>query len=261
MRRAAALFAFFVCVIPWQANAQQALAQKVVLPNGVTVARACDEFQSEGVLVASIDSRAVPAQDSLYFAQLAQIIARRVNVRAGNPPRMATYAALLLRNGSLTNQIPVVQSGVRMLDSRIGEALTLSARDVDAVAAPADMPDSLRVLVTFGQHADGSPFVASHVRCRAVPYSDNPTHASPAWAGDRPRTVVVRGVVTPAGRVDTATAHVDDANDDRFAQEAILAVSQMRFVPAEFDGTKVPARIDIEVPFGSSASADSTARP
>lgn len=261
MRRAFALFAFFACMVPRQAHAQQALAQKVTLPSGVTVARACNTLMSEGVLVASIDERIVPAQDSQYFAQLAQVIARRVDVRAGDPPRASTYGALLMRNGSLAHQIPVVQSGVRELDSRISNALALSARDADVVATPADMPDSLRVLVTFGQHADASPFVASHVRCPAMPYPDNPEHATPAWAMGHPRTVIVRGVITPAGRVDTATAEVDDPSDERFAEEAMSAVAQMRFVPAEFDGTKVPARIEIEVPFGATESADTSSRP
>jgi hypothetical protein len=261
MRRAFALFAFFACLAPQHAFAQQALAQSVTLPNGVTVARACDNLMSEGVLVASIDERTVPAQDSQYFAQLAQIIARRVNSRAGDPPRASTYGALLMRNGSFANQIPVVQSGVRDLDSRIGDALALSPHDADVMATPADMPDSLRVLVTFGQHTDGSPFVASHVRCPAMPYPDNPEHTMPAWAKGHRRMVIVSGVITPAGRVDTATAQVDDPSDERYAEAAMSAVAQMRFVPAEFDGAKVPARIEIEVPFGAPESADSVSRP
>jgi TonB family protein len=260
MRRALTLFAFFACLVPRYAFAQQALGQSVTLPNGVTVARACDKLTAEGVLVASIDERAVPAQDSQYFAQLAQIIARRVNSRAGDPPRASTYGALLMRNGSMANQIPVVQTGVRDLDSRIGDALALSPRDADVLATPADMPDSLRVLVTFGQHTDGSPFVASHVSCPAMPYPDNPAHTIPAWALGHRRTVIVRGVITPAGRVDTATAQVDDPSDERYAQAAMSAVAQMRFVPAEFDGTKVPARIEIPVSFGAPESADSTSR-
>ncbi|HEV7704359.1 MAG TPA: energy transducer TonB [Gemmatimonadaceae bacterium] len=261
MRRALALFAFFACLAPRHADAQQALGQNVTLPNGVTVARACDKLMSEGVLVASIDERSVPAQDSLYFAQLAQVIARRVDVRAGDPPRASTYGALLMHNGSLGNQIPVVQSGSRELDTRIGSALALSSRDADVVAAPADMPDSLRVLVTFGQHTDGSTFVASHVRCPAMPYPDNPAHTMPAWTLGHRRTVIVRGVITPAGRVDTATAQVDDPSDERYAEAAMSAVAEMRFVPAEFDGTKVPAPIEIEVPFGAPESADSASRP
>jgi len=260
MRRALALFAFFACVVPRQASAQQALAQKVTLPTGMTVARACDELMTEGVVVASIDERAIPAGDSLYFAQLAQTIARRVDLRAGDPPRASTYGALLLRNGSLANQIPVAQSGIRELDMRIGSALALTPRDADALPTPAEMPDSLRVLVTFGQHLDGSPFVATHVRCPAMPYPDNPEHAMPVWALGHRRTVTVRGVITPAGRVDTASALVDDPSDERYAQAAMDAVAQMRFVPAEFDGSKVPARIDIEVPFGAPARADSTSQ-
>jgi hypothetical protein len=36
----------------------------------------------------------------------------------------------------------------------------------------------------------------------------------------------------------------------------MLAVSQMRYVPAEFDGAKIPQRIEIVVPFASSDSAE-----
>jgi hypothetical protein len=256
MRRALALFAFFVCAAPRYADAQQALAQNVTLPNGVMVARSCDKLMSEGVLVASIDDRTVPAQDSQYFASLAQIIARRVGMRAGDPPRTAMYGAFLLHDGSFTNQIPVVQTGARQLDERIRNALALSSRDADRAATPPDMPDSLRVLVTFGQHADGSPFVASHVRCPAMPYPDNPEHATAPWALAHPRTVVVHAVISSLGRVDTATAQLDDPSDERYAEAAMTAVAQMRFVPAEFDGVKVPAPIEIEVPFGVRESGE-----
>ena len=126
---------------------------------------------------------------------------------------------------------------------------------------PADMPDSLRVLVTFGQHEDGSPFVASHTRCGAVAFPDNPPREMPRWARAHPRTVTVRGVVTAAGRVDTATAEVDDPSDERYVEAAMSAVAQMRFVPAEFDGLKVPAPIEIVVPFGETESAEEPSRP
>ena len=45
-------------------------------------------------------------------------------------------------------------------------------------------------------------------------------------------------MITPAGRVDTATAQVDDPSDERYAEAAMSAVAQMRFVPAEFDGSE-----------------------
>ena len=83
----------------------------------------------------------------------------------------------------------------------------------------------------------------------------------PAWALGHRRTVIVRGVITPAGRVDTATAQVDDPSDERYAEAAMTAVAQMRFVPAEYDGAKVPAPIEIVVPFGAPESADSASRP
>ena len=260
MRRAITLFAVFACV-SMRVEAQQALAQSVTLPSGVTMSRACEQLVSEGVLVASIDERAVPAQDSLYFAELAQIIARRVGVRAGDPPRAATYGALLNHNGSLAHQIPIVRSGNRELDARIGDALAISAFDADREQTPAGMPDSLRVLVTFGQHPNGSPFVAPHVRCSAVAFPDNPEHPMPAWALSHPRTVFVRGVITTAGRVDTATALVDDPNDERYTEAAMSAIAQMRFVPAEFDGIKVPSPIEIAVPFGVTESAEASAQP
>ncbi|MBK5188783.1 MAG: hypothetical protein JJD97_11110, partial [Gemmatimonadaceae bacterium] len=223
MRRALVLFALFACAITGRADAQQALAQSVTLPSGVTVQRACDELTSEGVLVASLDDRALPAQGAEYFAQLAQVIARRVQVRAGDPPRTATYGALLMRDGALAHQIPVARSGDRELDARIDEALEISPRDADRAPAPAGMPDSLRVVVTFGQHEDGSPFVASHVRCPAVAFPDNPRNATPAWAMGQSRTVVVSGVISPAGRVDTASARVDDESDDRYVEAAMRA--------------------------------------
>jgi hypothetical protein len=66
----------------------------------------------------------------------------------------------------------------------------------------------------------------------------------------------MRAVVTAAGRVDSASVRVDEASDDRLVEAAMLAVSQMRYVPAEFDGAKIPQRIEIVVPFASSDSAE-----
>lgn len=251
MRRAFVLFALSLCAIPARADAQQALAQKVVLPGGVTVARACDQLVSEGVLVASIDDRAVPPQGAEYLAALSQTIARRVGLLAGDPPRTAIYGAMLLRDGTFTHQIPIMRSDRRELDARIDEALAISSSDPDRVAMPDGMPDTLHVLVTIGLHEDGSPFVASHVRCPAVAFPDNPRRVDAAWAAGHPRTVVIRGEVMPAGRVDTATAQLDDPSDERYVEASMNSVAQMRFVPAEFDGVKVPAPIEIVLSFGA----------
>ncbi|MDB4910123.1 MAG: hypothetical protein JWO39_946 [Gemmatimonadetes bacterium] len=261
MRRAPALFALLSCALSARVVAQQALAQRVTLPSGVTVARACDQLVSEGVQVASIDDRALPAQGAEYLTALSQVIARRVGLRAGDPPRTAMYGALLLRDGTFAHQIPIMRSDRRELDARIDEALAISPSSPDRSATPAGMPDTLRVLVTVGLHEDGSPFVASHVRCPAVAFPDNPRRAEPAWAAGHPRTVVVHGVVMPAGRVDTATAQVDDPSDERYAEAAMSSIAQMRFVPAEFDGVKVPAPIEIVLPFGAIESEEPAASP
>jgi len=261
MRRALALFAVLACTLSKSADAQQALAQRVTLPSGVTVARTCSRLMSEGVVVASLDERALTASDTQYFAAMAQTIARRVGMRAGDPPRTAIYAALLLRDGTLAQRVTVVSSGLRALDQRIDAALVLSRADEDRLPTPAGMPDSLKVMVTFGQHADGSPFVASHTRCPAVAFPDNATHEKQEWAITEPRTVTVRAVVSAAGRVDTATAQVDDPSDDRYANAAMRAIAHMRFVPAEFDGLKVPAPIEIAVPFGAAEVAEESSAP
>jgi hypothetical protein len=263
MRRALALalFASSACVFSRRIDAQQALAQTVTLPGGVKVARSCTEMVSEGVLVASLDSRAPTSQDTTYFASLAQTIARRVGMRAGSPPRAATYGVLVVRDGSFAQRFSVVRSGQRELDTSIDGALAITATDPDREAIPNALPDSIRVLVTFGQHQDGSEFVASHTRCAAVEYPDNPRHVVPQWAREHPRSVTVRGIVTAAGRVDTATALVDDPSDERYAEAAMSAVAEMRFVPAEYDGVKVPARIEIVVPFGEEQRAEEAAAP
>lgn len=261
MRRAFALFALLSCALASRADSQQALAQNVVLPGGVTVARACDQLVSEGVQVALIDERALPSQGAQYLAALSQTVARRVGLRAGDPPRTAMYAAMLLRDGTLAHQIPIVRSDLRELDSRIDAALALAPGDPDRTATPVGMPDTLHVLVTIGLHEDGSPFVASHVRCPAVAFPDNPKRANASWAAGRPRTVVIRGVITPGGRVDTATAQLDDPSDERYVEAAMSSIAQMRFVPAEFDGVKVPAPIEIVLPFGPAESEEPAATP
>jgi protein-L-isoaspartate O-methyltransferase len=83
----------------------------------------------------------------------------------------------------------------------------------------------------------------------------------PRWARAHPRSVTVRGAVTAAGRVDTMTALVDDPSDERYVEAAMNAVARMRFVPAEFDGLKVPAPIEIVIPFGETESAEEPAAP
>ena len=261
MRRALALFALLLCAVSARADSQQALAQNVMLPGGVTVARACDQLVSEGVQVASIDDRALPPQSAEYLASLSQTVARRIGLRAGDPPRTAMYGALLMRDGTFAHQIPIMRSDRRELDARVDEALAISSSDPDRAQTPAGMPDTLHVLVTIGLHEDGSAFVASHVRCPAVAFPDNPKRGNAAWAAGHPRTVVIRGVVTPGGRVDTTTAQVDDPSDDRYVEAAMSSISQMRFVPAEFDGVKVPARIDIVLPFGAVENEESVATP
>ena len=188
MRRALALFALLICAFSARADSQQALAQKVILPGGVTVARACDQLVSEGVQLSSIDDRALPPQGADYLAALSQTIARRVGLRAGDPPRTAMYGAMLMRDGTFAHQIPIMRSDRRELDMRVDEALAISTSDPDRVAAPPGMPDTLRVLVTIGIHEDGSPFVATHVRCPAVAFPDTPKRADPAWAAGHPRT-------------------------------------------------------------------------
>ena len=65
----------------------------------------------------------------------------------------------------------------------------------------------------------------------------------------------------PGGRVDTATAQLDDPSDDRYVAAALSSVAQMRFVPAEFDGVKVPAPIEIVLPFGAAESEEPSPTP
>jgi hypothetical protein len=260
MRRAFVLFALLSCASYRVANAQRALAQSVTLPSGVTVARACTQLTQEGVLVASLDTRPLSATGGQYLAAVAQRIARRVDLPAQDPPRSVVYGALLLHTGAMTQQFPVRQSDDRALDGRVANVLSSMASDGDSLEGALAVPDSLRVMITIGQHDDGSPFVASHTRCPAVAYPDNQAAVLPSRASGVARSVTMRAVVTAAGRVDTASARVDDESDDRLVEAAMVAVSQMRFVPAEFDGAKFPQRIEIVVPFTSSDSAEAPAR-
>lgn len=256
MRRALVLFALLSCATYRAASAQRALAQSVTLPSGVTVARVCTEMTQEGVVVASLDSRPLPASGAQYLAAIGERIAQRVGVPAEHPPRTVVYGALLLHSGALTRQFPVRQSGDRPLDARIADVLWNMMIDGDRVPGARAMPDSLRVAITFGRHDDGSPFVASHTRCPAVPYPDNPVAVMSPRASGVAQSVAMRAVVSAAGRVDTASARVDDRSDDRLVDAAMAAVSQMRYVPAEFDGAKIAQRLEIVVPFTSSDSAE-----
>jgi hypothetical protein len=67
--------------------------------------------------------------------------------------------------------------------------------------------------------------------------------------------------VMPAGRVDTATAQLDDPSDERYVEASMQSLAQMRFVPAEFDGVKVPAPIEIVLSFGAAVSEEQVASP
>lgn len=259
MRRALVLFALLLCASTRVANAQRALAQSVTLPSGVTVARVCSQLSQEGVSVASLDSRPLPPSGTQLLATIAQRIAQRVDVPAENPPRTVVYGALLLHSGAMTQQFPVRQSGERVLDSRIAEVLSNLATDGDSLQGALAMPDSLRVAITFGEHDDGTPFVESHTRCPAVPFPDNPAAVMPERGSDVPASITLRAMVSATGRVDTATARADDGSDDRLVEAAMAVVSQMRYVPAEFDGVKVPQRVDVVVPFAPSESAGAPA--
>ena len=62
------------------------------------------------------------------------------------------------------------------------------------------------------------------------------------------------------GRIVAFGADIREPNArHRLVEAAMAAVSQMRYVPAEFDGVKVPQRIEIVVPFASSDSAGAPA--
>jgi hypothetical protein len=256
MRRALVLFAVVSCLSSRAAGAQHALAQSVTLPSGVTVARECTQIAEEGVIVTTLDARPLPSSSAEFFPALAQHIARHVEVPAETPPRSVVYGALLLHSGAMADRFPVHQSGDRALDARIADVLSNLTADGDSVPGALGMPDSLAVMITFGQHADGSPFVASHTRCPAVPFPDNPAAIAPPRASGIARSVRMRAIVSASGRVDTTSARVDDASDDRLIAAAMAAVSQMRYVPAEFDGAKIPQRIDLVVPFASDDSAE-----
>lgn len=253
MRRALVLFALLFCALSRASAAQRELAQSVQLPSGVTVARVCTQTPQEGVAVTSLDERALPASGAQLLTAVSQRIARYVDVTAESPARVVVYAALLLHSGAMTQQFPVRVSGDRTLDSRITNALSNLTADGDSIAGALAIPDSLRVMITFGQHADGTPFVASHTRCPAVPFPDNPSAVMPPRAESASPQLTVRAMVTAAGRVDTASARVDEGSDDRLVSAAMTAMSQMRFVPAEFDGAKIPRRVTIVVPFAAPA--------
>jgi TonB family protein len=156
----------------------------------------------------------------------------------------------------MAQRYPVRESGDRTLDARIADVLSNMTADGDSVPGALGMPDSLRVMITFGQNADGSPFVVSHTRCPAVPYPDNPAAVVPERASGIASTVRLRAIVSASGRVDTASVHVDESSDDRLIDAAMTAVSQMRYVPAEFDGAKISERVDIVVPFASGDRAE-----
>ena len=51
------------------------------------------------------------------------------------------------------------------------------------------------------------------------------------------------------------------ADAGRLSQRAEFPIAQMRFVPAEFDGVKVPASVEIVLPFGSAESEEPSASP
>lgn len=261
MRRALVLFALLSCALSRSSAAQRDLAQSVQLPSGVTVARVCTQTSQEGVVVTSLDARPLPASGAQVLAGVSQRIARYVDVTAESPARVVVYAALLLHTGATTQQFPVRLSGDRVLDSRIADALSNLTIDGDSVAGALAMPDSLRVMITFGQHEDGTPFVASHTRCPAVAFPDNPAAVTPSGAVYESPRITMRAMVTAAGRVDTASARAGEGSDDRLVSAAMTAMSQMRFVPAEFDGAKIPQRVTIVVPFAAPAdSAQLSAR-
>ncbi len=260
MRRALVLFAPFVCALAPPAAAQRAFAQSVTLPSGMIIPRICDRLIEEGVSVVSIDERPLPDSSASYLAQLAQTIARRVNLAAASEARVAIYATLVMRDGSLARAHPVRQSGHREFDLRTADAVAISEFGGDRVAPPAALPEALRIMVIFGQRENGAQLLATHSRCAALAYPDNPTPAAPKLARGRAGNATLRVMISPAGRVDTATARIVDASDDRFGDAALEALPSMRFVPAEFDGMKVPQQTDLVVPFAAPAALEDSTR-
>ena len=192
MRRALALFALSLCAVSARADAQQALAQNGDAPGrcdgGARVRPARVRGRAGG-----IDRRSCTAAAGRRVSRIAVADASRAHVDSAPATRRAPRCTARCCCATAPSRIRsrscdrIVASSIRVSTRRSRSRAAIPI----ALRRRAGMPDTLHVLVTIGLHEDGSPFVASHVRCPAVAFpGQSETRATPAWAAGHPRTVV-----------------------------------------------------------------------
>ena len=91
---------------------------------------------------------------------------------------------------------------------------------------------------TDGGHVDVPPRIITEVR---------PTAPAAVGEIDSPRSVVLRFLIDPDGRIDQA--EVLSADDDRLVPPALEAIARWKIAPAQRDGEPIPTLATAQLAF------------
>jgi hypothetical protein len=221
--------------------AQDSVKHEVKLANGTVITRKCAEWKSEGILILPAGAYEPGAAGLAYFTRLSAIMERRmVHVAVDSAVLVATFAGRVLRSGATVDVRLLRGSGSGGFDMDAQRVATLPPGDPMIEAAPASMPDSFPIFLSFGRRQDGGPNLVSHVACPAAPYPTNPRPEYPlAQTLSRTRNIVrAKFTVDTMGVVDTAGVVILEETTDAFEQAALDYLGRLKFLPFEFDGRK-----------------------
>ncbi len=234
--------------------AQQAVRQPGQRDPTVTASRPCERHTVEGVAATFSTSDSVTALDTALAQRIADEVAFRFEPPRSKTPRRARLEVVLRRNGSISELRFLKRSGLERFDREAQYAVESAAAERAFGRLPVSHQGGpLPVVVLFGeQPTGGSPYVVTHNDCPAWPAPGNP---HPGYPEDLRRAEVAgrvraRFVVDTDGRVELGTFQVLESNHAAFTTAVARVLPQLRYLPAELRGRKIPQVTEQEFSFG-----------
>ena len=227
------------------------------------VQRECTEWHSEAIYLLTADSRDPGPAGQAYLDRLARAIGRRlVHVSPDSAVLFASFGAQVVKDGSVSGLRLLTSSGREGFDMDARRAAALKPGDEYVTAAPAGMPDSFTVLISFGRHQDGSDRLVKHRWCPAwpLPWNGPPVYPETSTIWRVPVSVHVLFTVDTANAVDPYSIALQDSVSDIFSGAARRYVGALGYLSAEFDGVRERQTFLKEILFVAADSARGSAR-
>ena len=205
------------------------------------VQRECTEWHSEAIFILTADSRDPGPAGQAYLDRLAHAIGRRLaHVSPDSAVLFASFGAQVGKDGTIWRLRMISSSGRAGFDMDALRSAALKPGDAYVTPAPAGMPDSFTVLISFGRHQDGSDRLVKHQWCPAwpLPWNGAPVYPETSTIWRMPVSVHVQFTVDTANAVDPFSIAIQDSVSDAFSTASRRYVGALGYLSAEFDGTR-----------------------